>query len=225
MEKKIKSYLYDVAVKQNISTLAGKRHYAHYFDKGKHALSTEPFQILQRPTQQSCASRFLTEGNPDVICIYSVKLRSSNAECLPLCLFQHSRWRNVWNHMVFCYTMRTRLSLYRSIHGRGGCCACWLCRRGSPKCTTSSKMHIKMSVWNLGFQIKLEKGFCSIDQPQEYFQPQPTEHFTQKCSSSSEDRSGIFEIPKAEGNIHWVYVWLEMPYKHVFNYFFLKFHD
>lgn len=61
------SYLSDVAVRTNISTLAGKKHHTHYFGKGKHALSTEPFQILHRPTQQSCTSRFLTEGNPDVM--------------------------------------------------------------------------------------------------------------------------------------------------------------
>lgn len=135
-ERKINSYLYDVAVKGNISTLAGKRHHAPYFDTGKHALSPEPFQILQRPTQQSCTSRFLTEGDPDVICIYPLKLGSSNAKCLPCACFNiadEEMFEVTWYFVV----QWEFVSIYIGPYMHRGCCTCWLCRKGTPKYITS----------------------------------------------------------------------------------------
>lgn len=178
------SYLYDVAAKKNTHTLATKRHCSHYFDRSKHAPSAQLFQILQRPTHQSCTSRFLTEGNPDVMSNYSVKLRSSNARRLPVCLFQHSRWRNFLNHRVFGCTMRICLNLCCSRHAQE-----------DADCTEGKSQHINIfrCIIRLskGFKIKSEKNFPSYWSPQECFQLQSTK---QKCYSFSEYKVELLEV-------------------------------
>lgn len=112
--RKMNSYLSDVAVKETISTLAGKRHHTHYSDRGKHALSPEPFQILLRPTQQSCTSRFLTEGNPDVIHI--TPWNSAAAVPLPSLLLSTQQMKKCLKSCGFCCTMRICLTVNCSTH-------------------------------------------------------------------------------------------------------------
>lgn len=99
---------------ETISTLAGKRHHTHYSDRGKHALSPEPFQILLRPTQQSCTSRFLTEGNPDVIHI--TPWNSGAVMPVPSLLVSTQQMKKCLKSRGFCCTMRICLTVYCSAH-------------------------------------------------------------------------------------------------------------
>lgn len=136
MGRKRNSYLSDVAVKKTRSTLAGKRHHTHYSDRGKHALSPAPFQILLRPTQQSCTSRFLTEGNPDVIHI--APWNSAAAIPAPSLLVSTQQMKKWLKSRGFCCTMRICLTVHCYTHTHtGGCWACWGCRKGSTKNITS----------------------------------------------------------------------------------------
>lgn len=115
-ERKRSSYLCDVAAKETLSTLAGKRHHPQYSDRGKHALSPEPFQILPRPTQQSCTSRFLTEGNPDVIHI--TPWNSAAAMPVPSLLVSTQQMKKCLKSRAFCCMMRICLTIYCSTHTR-----------------------------------------------------------------------------------------------------------
>lgn len=158
-ERKRHSYLYDVAVQENISTLAGKRHYTHYFDTGKHALSTKLFQILQRPTQQSCTSRFLTEGNPDVIRLYLVKLRSSNAKRLPSACFNtadEEMLEVTWYLAVWWEFISTPIALHTqedAVPADGA-------QQERPNASPDTDILRCIINWSMGFQIQVEKGFC-----------------------------------------------------------------
>lgn len=97
---------------ETISTLAGKRHHTHYSDRGKHALSPEPFQILLRPTQQSCTSRFLTEGNPDVIHITPWNSAAAAAAVpLPSLLLSTQQMKKCLKSRGLCCTMRICLAV------------------------------------------------------------------------------------------------------------------
>lgn len=130
--RKRNSYLSDVAVKETISTLAGKRHHTHYSDRGKHALSPEPFQILLRPTQQSCTSRFLTEGNPDVIHITPWNSAAA-AVPLPSLLLSTQQMKKCLKSRGFCCTVRICLAVNCSTHTREDAEPAEGAEKGAPK--------------------------------------------------------------------------------------------
>lgn len=203
--RKRNSYLSDVAAKETRSTSAGKRHHIHYSDRGKHTLSPEPFQILLRPTQQSCTSRFLTEGNPDVIHI--TLWNSAAAMPAPSLLVSTQQMKKCSKSRGLCCTMRICLTVYCSTHTHGRMLSLLRVQKREHQKHHFSLIGFR---WSVGFWMKLEKGFYSY-WPLSAVLPASIHWMFYQCSSSSEELKWNFWNSWSRREHTQACVWLETP--------------